>query len=133
MGVRGQRRGRHPRPRAVRAFLLTTGLGASVGEVLLAPEPVVILGACGMASTVMGGYLLLHPLARVVVASNPVPMFPMAVPAALVLGVALAFLLRARGVPVLQAPQTPEAILAGTGAVQRRAQPRASGPARSRP
>lgn len=131
-------------------FLIVTGLAASFGEVLLSPTPVVILGASGMASAIMGGYLLLHPLARIVVAFNPVPVWPMAFPATLVvvvflltnvvgllfreaaqiawsahligfvLGVVLTFLLRTRGIPILQGPQSPEAILAGTGAVQRR-------------
>lgn len=131
-------------------MLLLAGLGGALAQHLVSPGMEVMLGASGVASAIMGGYLLLHPKARVVVAFNLLPGLPMAFPAGLVvgtfllanvlgvlnapdsstawwahlagflLGVVLTYALRDPAVPILQRPQSAEAILAGTGSVQRR-------------
>ena len=132
-------------------LILAAALGGALAQYLASPDMELFLGASAVTSAVMGGYLLLHPKARVVVAFNVLIGLPMAFPAGLIVGtfllanvigavtapssaiawwahlagflagVLLTWLLRDPSVPILQPPQSAEAILAGTGAVQRRA------------
>ena len=70
-------------------FYLICGIMAALGQALTDPTSVVpLIGASGAISGVLGAYLLLFPRARVL---SLVTIFPLRLPAWLVLGVYIAF------------------------------------------
>ena len=59
-------------------FYLATGVVATLSHAFFAPDFIPLIGASGAVSGVMGGYLLLHPTARVL-AVAPIGYYPMTV------------------------------------------------------